>query len=815
MSNNNNNIENNFVEIITGPCTEQLKDPPITFPYECDDFQKHAFSCISKGENVLVTAATGCGKTIVGEFGIANTINKNLNVVYTSPIKSLSNEKYNDFRNKFQGSNINLGILTGDNKINPDGNCLIMTAEILRNALYKLKSDNKAVDVIDNKYDIKANFLDKLGCVIMDEVHFINDPDRGKVWEESIVLINNNVQLILLSATISEPYKFAKWIGNIKQKKINLISTTHRVVPLHYYIYTGNNLHQIFDQNNNYKPDNYIIAKKEYLQLQKIRQQKHKSETNFTLIQDTIKYLQKHNMFQTIFFSFSKKNCEYYAQTINEIFISQSEIKEIDLIYNKYMHKYEKQYEKLEQYQTVKKLLSKGIAFHHSGLLPILKEIIEIIFHKGLIKVLFATETFAVGVNMPTRTVVFVELEKFTTHDGKRSLLTSEFRQMSGRSGRRGIDTSGNVIILPLYDFPEDQLLKTLLTGMVPYIQSQFKIDYQFYLKIIQSEHTNITSFLNDSLFNLENIQQQIIKEKELNIINDKIKTLNFDQTIIPKSQLTLIKELYKLQNTNTDQLISGIKISISKDKIKKMNTLKNEINKDKSLRNLYENYCRSIELDKKCNEIITEINDCKSYSGEILDNIKTFLKRTKFIMDDTVVLVKGIIASQINECNAIILTEMITEGFFKGLLPEEIVGMLAIFIEETKSEDKMNLNDVEATPKLKEYIYDIMQIIDDYKYIEQEIGINNNSEYWDISFDFVDAAYNWAKDEVTDKVFEKLDNIYIGNFIRNMIKINNIVKDIILLLQINNDNESIPILEKIEPMIMKEFVTINSLYLS
>lgn len=800
----------NYVNIINGKCSEEVTNPPIIFPYECDDFQKHAFLCISRNENLLVTAHTGSGKTSVAEYAIAQTIRNGKNVVYTSPIKSLSNEKYNDFTKKFSDKpEISFGILTGDNKINPEGNCLIMTAEILRNALYKLKSKSP---VAQSEYDIKQNFIDTIGCVVMDEVHFINDIDRGKVWEETIVLLDENVQLILLSATISFPERFAQWIGSIKKKKINLISTTHRAVPLRHYIFSGENIHQIFDSDCNYKQDGYITANNEYQKLQKLRQQKHRSDTNFNLIQDFIKYMQKHNMLQAIFFSFSKKNCEHYAQNINLTLVNQAEMKEIEITFNKHMHKFEKQYEKLEQYQIVKKLIGKGIAFHHSGLLPVLKEIIEIIFHKGLIKVLLCTETFAVGINVPAKTVIFTELEKHS-NEGKRTLNTAEYKQMSGRAGRRGLDTSGNVIILPVYGFVDDQLLRTLLTGSVPHLQSRFKIDYQFYLKAIQSESTDVSSFLENSLLNLECKQMIEASQSNLLKISKEMEAYNFSK--VPEQQMNKIIELYKLQLPSKDQAIFGFKITVPKNQTKRISILKAEINSDKNFSEIYNSYCSYIMVKDKYDKTKKEVEELKSYSQKTIECIQNFLKFNGFISEDNSILKNGIIAGQINECNAILLTKMISEGFFKGLNPEEIVGLLAIFIDDSSSDNKMSFGDISATPKLKEYINDLLYIIEELHYSERQTGIVDNEKYWLISFDFVDAAYRWTKGDDLNKVFEKIENAYIGNFIRNMIKLNNIVKDLIHLFTIEGDNEVIPVLEKIEPMIMREFVTVNSLYLT
>lgn len=781
----------NFVKILTGECNSIVENPPIIFPYECDHFQKHAFNAISKGENILATAHTGMGKTTIAEYAIANTVRLGKKAIYTSPIKSLSNEKYNDFITKFSNKlGISFGILTGDNKINPDADCLIMTAEILRNALYKLgNNENSAL-------------LDQIGCVIMDEVHFINDPDRGKVWEETIVLLDRNVQLILLSATINEPERFAEWIGTIKQKPINLIPTVRRAVPLQHYLYNGEEkLYLIYDQDGNYKYNNYSEANKEYQEILKLRDKKFKSQTNFNLIQDTIKFLQKKNLLQAIFFSFSKRNCEHYAQTVSEVLVNFEEISEINKIFDKYMNKYVDKYEKLEQYQTVRKLLNKGIAFHHSGLLPVLKEIIEIIFRKGLIKVLFATETFAVGVNMPTRTVIFTELEKHTSA-GKRSLNTAEYKQMSGRAGRRGIDTIGNVIIIPVYNFPEDQLLRTLLTGSVPGITSQFQIDYQFFLKAIQSESTSIADFLNNSLYNTEN--HQIIKanQRDLMSLENRLNLFDFKDV----KGMDKIIELYEYQNTL--QELDGLKVTMSKNKKQKINNLKLEINRDDNLKKIYEKWGEYQKLKQQYEITRINVEKWKAYNDNTIIKIKSFLTETGFILDDTI-LKKGIIAAQINECNPIILTDMITKGYFKGLNPQEITGLLAIFIDETRQDDKIPFVNIASSYKLKSYIQDLTDLIEYYKNIEKKYGINNNDSYWDISFDFIDSAYNWADGKFV------CGDIYIGNFIRSMIKINNIVKDLIFLCKIEGDNEIIPVLEKIEPLIMRDFVSINSLYLN
>lgn len=728
-----------YLTILTGDCNTIIDDPAISFPYEPDHFQRHAFASIERDEDVLITAKTGSGKTVPAIYAIFNTKRKEKITVYTAPIKSLSNEKYNDFKNKYP--DLDISLLTGDNKINIEATDLhIMTAEILRN-------------MILNNNEI----IPKIGTVIMDEVHYINDNDRGHVWETTIMLLPKHIQLIMLSATIDRSEHFAKWIGETRERKINLIPTTHRVVPLRHYIYTSNHLHKILD-NGIFNEDNYIQAK--------LLHGKDKNKSQHKL-NELVKYLKDNNLLQTIFFVFSRKNCEIYANMITEQLIDHEERAEVEAIFSKHLHSYEKQYNTLDQYLKVKEMLSKGIAYHHSGLIPILKEIIEIIFKKGLIKVLFATETMAVGVNMPTRTVVFTALEKHTDR-GKRYLNTAEFTQMSGRAGRRGIDTLGHVILFNMYDFIDGQKLHTVMLGKVPHIESRFKLDYQFYLnsKGSTEEYVKKSLFYQECLAISSSINTELKRTK---VILDQLETAEF-------------KQVRPLNNCNYT-----IKLS------KKQKKILSQLSRD-------ENYQKYI---KEYNHYISLKNDQSNNDNYIYDAIhylESFLKQFNYV-NDNILLTKGIIASHIYECNSLILTELIVNNHLNQLSPEEIVGLLAIFIAERPVK---TLRDVIGTPQLKSVIGKVESIAQ--KFIENDQF--NDEKYWKIYYDFVDSAYIW----VTKK--EIKTDLYIGNFIRNMLRINNMVANIINALEISGRLEMIPVLTQIEALIMRDFVSVDSLYL-
>jgi antiviral helicase SKI2 len=248
------------IEILSGECLTKVKDPAITYPFECDHFQNHAFNSIENGNDVFVSVPTSGGKTIVGEYAIVHAIKKlNKKVIYTSPIKSLSNEKYNEFKTKFAPYGITVGLLTGDNKIDVDSDCLIVTAEILRNSLYQLK---EKIEYTDRQ--INEEYVNDIGCVIMDEIHFMNDLERGKVWEETICMLSPSIQLVMLSATVSNPEKFVKWISVCHQKKVSLIIVTKRLIPLEHFIYINDKEYKFLDGTNTFNVEQYMTAKYEY-----------------------------------------------------------------------------------------------------------------------------------------------------------------------------------------------------------------------------------------------------------------------------------------------------------------------------------------------------------------------------------------------------------------------------------------------------------------------------------------------------------------------------------------------------------------------
>lgn len=766
-------------------------NPAMNFEFECDQFQKQSFREIEKGNHVLVSVPTSSGKTLVGEYAIAFHKNRGNKIIYTSPIKSLSNEKYKEFKDKHI---VDVGLLTGDNKINVDAQCIIMTAEILRNSLYKEQSE--------------INSIGCIGCVIMDEVHFINDPDRGKIWEETIIMLPDSVQLIMLSATIDRVVEFAGWIASIKQKNVSLITSNKRIVPLNHYIFVDNELHLLMDNNDKFYQDNYFEAKREYDKIQKERQKAHKSEIDKTLIEKTVKFLKNKDLFQTIFFSFSRANCEKYSTSLSVQIVDPEQAAAAVSVFDYNMRNYKKDYEFVPQYIKIRELIQKGIAYHHSGLIPIIKEIIEILFRDGLIKILFATETFAVGVNMPTRTVVFTELSK-PNNQTKRFLNTAEYKQMSGRAGRRGKDKFGTIILLPFYDYPELSDLKNVMLSSMPAINSKFELDYMHCLKQLDyNKNTYNKNIYDKSLLNSE--QKIFVKSilNDLEIIKNEIELTNKTLSELSESNIKNFDRQLYLENINKDSSY-GFAISLSKSQQKELKTLKTKNNEEQ-----YKLYQKMKILKDKKLELEIKITNTDYYAQFIIDSVNSILLEKLYIKSNTIsninIDIYGRCVLQCNECNSILLIEMLKNGLFDNSELEEIVALLSIFVQFKKDLDT-NYKSI-----FNNKFNQIKSIVEEWENLEKKYNYTSKKDFWLIDDSYIDIAYNWAKGEPMGNIIAELNSMaeYEGNFVKNMLKIYNIAINFKNQCTMLDRIDIIIKMEDLDKKILRDIVNVNSLYL-
>jgi superfamily II RNA helicase len=511
------------------------------YPFPLSSFQKYAIESIVEGNHILVTAHTGSGKTLPAEFAIEHFVSMKKKVIYTSPIKALSNQKFYEFTKKFP--HISFGILTGDIKTNPEADVLIMTTEILMNTLYAKNRKNDTNTNTDCKSTasltmFEMDFDNELACVVFDEIHYINDKDRGRVWEETIMMLPRHVQMVMLSATLDSPEKFALWcetkgetIEEIKDKEIKdqkpdkivyLTTTYERVVPLTHYSFitctqgifkvlkdkelekeimkTTNTLHVLQDAKGNFNDTNYQKIRKTL----KTFQDKNHFVKRQHVLNTVSKYMVEHNMLPAICFVLSRKALEQCAKEITiPLLEDDSKVpyivrRECEQIIRKLPNYQE--YLNLPEYLNMVSLLEKGIAIHHAGIMPILREMVELLFARGYVKLLFATETFAVGINMPTKTVLFTDATKFDG-SGPRPFYSHEYTQMAGRAGRRGIDTVGHVIHLTnLFHSIDQSTLKTMLKGKPQTLVSKFKISYNLILNLIDIDETDYTKYAKRSM---------------------------------------------------------------------------------------------------------------------------------------------------------------------------------------------------------------------------------------------------------------------------------------------------------------------------
>ncbi|KAI0884629.1 antiviral helicase [Annulohypoxylon maeteangense] len=488
------------------------ENPARTWPFTLDPFQRLSISSIERDESVLVSAHTSAGKTVVAEYAIAHCLKKNQRVIYTSPIKALSNQKYREFNEAFG----DVGLMTGDVTINPTASCLVMTTEILRSMLYR-----------------GSEIMREVAWVVFDEIHYMRDKSRGVVWEETIILLPDKVRYVFLSATIPNAFQFAEWIAKIHRQACHVVYTDFRPTPLQNYFFPsgGTGIFLVVDEKGVFREHNFnktiqlVEERKAAAEENESKTRgkgKHKkpfkggnNEAASADIQKIVKMIMNKNFNPVIVFNFSKRECEMMALTTSKFaFNDESEKAMVRKVFVSAIESLSEEDRELPQIQNILPLLEKGIGVHHSGLLPILKETIEILFQEGLIKVLFATETFSIGLNMPAKTVVFTKVTKF---DGKsvRPLTPSEYIQMSGRAGRRGLDERG-IVIMMIDDTMEPETAKNIVVGQQDRLNSAFYLGYNMVLNLLRIDAINPEFMLENCFFQFQNTASVAGLEHEL-----------------------------------------------------------------------------------------------------------------------------------------------------------------------------------------------------------------------------------------------------------------------------------------------------------
>lgn len=848
--------EKMYYELNQGEYTGEKPTEYHKFKYEPDHFQLYGFKAIDQGNNILVTAHTGAGKTALAIYAIAKWLKISDNqIIYCSPIKALSNQKHLEFKEIFDkdGSN-NIGVLTGDVKVNPNGRVIIMTAEILRNSLLKTNAS-------EDSYDFNFN-PDTVKCVILDEVHYINNEDRGKVWEEIITNLNPNIQLVMLSATISGAENLANWVGNLKKIKCHHIPTAFRPVPLNHYIYDYSQeligKHPLKCISNGKKGTNdsgWIEGSWSgvFTNIVKYMKKNNGRYRNPDLVlYDCIKYCKENLMLPINIFILNRDYLEKLAKNLVLTCVDKDEIKEINQIWDKYLLRYRDIYQHSDQWRYVHDLVNKGIGIHHSGMIPILKEMVEILYEKKLVKVLFATETFALGVNMPTRTVVFHRVSKFDGK-GKRALKPEEYIQMAGRSGRRGLDDYGNVIILPDMGMKNEHDAKKMIKSEPQIIKSRLHIDYSFLLKRMVIMHDSgekdvfkfICNNISSTMFSIEETNISISANKsnrskldslkeELDVIENKFYTINSNNLKDEENEL-VIKLCESIDKINREIKFSNdhgftIKANQMKKNMKKIKECSDQI---VSLSNV-----KSSDLDEyityyiKSKSLQTEINKFELIVEETciadirfrnqIDLLIQFLIEFNMVSSNESnyqLTSLGRIVAEVNECNPILMGYIIEENLLDDLEFNEIVAVLSVFVSE-RHEDAPFVGELNTSDNAKSVLNSIQSHIENLEKYE-DININKLpfifSSNWDFNLSMYEVISEWAKGECVWGEIKVLYSKYFsfeGNFCRNILRLVNLLRNIEAIAVMCNKVSLINKIKGYPEKLSRDIVTTDSLYI-
>lgn len=646
------------------------------FPFELDDFQKEACEIIDNGESVVVCAPTGAGKTVIAQHAINNALKQGCRIFYTTPLKALSNQKFYDFCEQYRADKV--GLLTGDTSINRGAQIVIMTTEVFRNMLYGTNFGA----VADNLKDVRY--------VVLDEVHYMNDEQRGTVWEESIIYCPTNIQIIALSATVANCDELTNWINTV-HSKTKLVNTDFRPVPLRFFY---------FDSSQPYKllplltPDGKLNNK---IKPEKPQWARGKDKRKKTYVKQIIQNLADNDMLPAIYFTFSRKKCDEQMEKCSGLGLNtRKEQEEIKAFIEEFIAENPHLYgNKHIEY------LIQGVASHHAGLLPAWKNLVEKLFQKGLIKVVFATETLAAGINMPARSTVISSTSK-RTDSGHRMLTANEFLQMSGRAGRRGMDEVGYVTVVGTPFQTPEEVAELVLSDSNP-LESKFSPSYSMVLNLLQrfnleeSKELILKSFgyyssdyrLKPILFQLEQYDKEIEERSFIcpNKLSDD-KMLEYDKLrfLYVQNRQTYKKivkqEKSKHRPLSPEVLEFGKR---NKEELHKLQTFACDTCK------LYKKHSKNLEvlkrIDSKKKKLLKEIEKQKDIYWNKFIAHRAVLKEYGYIQNDYPTE-KGKTTSQIRSENELYLAEIIFSGVLENLTPSQLAGVIcALTTEELRIE--------------------------------------------------------------------------------------------------------------------------------
>jgi len=608
--------------------------------FELDPFQKEAIELITQGKSVIVSAPTGVGKTLVADFLVEQTLRQGKKAVYTAPIKALSNQKYKEFKERFGEEQV--GIVTGDVSINPRAQCLIMTTEIFRNMVLA-----------------QEPFVQDVSYIIFDEIHYI-DSERGVAWEESIIFAPQHIRVLGLSATIGNLDQLSAWLSEVRQEEFAVVVEKRRVVPLEHYYF-------MLDEAGNHiavpcsRVDSALVRGRiDHL--------------------DLIKHL-KSRYLPCLFFVFSRRQCAEKARDSAHALqlLTRTELRYVEDTIAHYAAI--PGISDSGDFRVLRSVLRRGVGYHHAGLLPVLKDMVEELFGRKLIKVLYCTETFSVGINYPVRSVCFDGQRKF---DGRsvRPLKAQEYYQMAGRAGRRGMDEAGYVFTL-ITD--AQGKLENYSDRTLERLNSQFRLTYNSVLNLIKyvpPEHRS--RILTQSFASFLSSQDRRAVEARYNEVKGEMKEL--EDQVCSQINEHCCPVTYAQKQNKLKSYESLLKRNRYRDALlrKKHSELKASLQScvPKSCLPKKRGVCA--RLKKKYNQVLYRL----SLVQEELDRIPSrdthiheFERKTRVLerlqyVDGNILLPRGEMAAQVY-IQELLVTELVFAGMLEDLTEPEIVALL------------------------------------------------------------------------------------------------------------------------------------------
>ena len=732
------------------PKTQKFSE---SFPFELDLFQIKACHALENGKGVLVAAPTGAGKTIIGEFAVDLVINSGGKCFYTTPIKALSNQKYTELCAKYGESKI--GLLTGDTSINSEAQIVVMTTEVLRNMIY---SNSKTID--DLKY------------VVMDEVHYLADKFRGAVWEEILIHLSDAVQIISLSATVSNAEEFGEWLQTVRGETEVIVSEI-RPVPLYQHVLFGNRLLDLFGENQKLNPELTRLERDSYRQVRGNWRDKPKGPRPL-MRSEVIEKLDREGLLPAITFIFSRNNCDAAVRQCLAAGIkltNTDERKIIRSVIAKNMKNLAEEDLVVIGYYEWADALERGIAAHHAGLLPAFKVTVEELFQQGLVKAVFATETLALGINMPARTVV---LEKLSKWNGEAHVAISpgEYTQLTGRAGRRGIDIEGNAVILWNNDLDSTSVGGLASTRTYP-LKSSFKPTYNMSINLIsQFGSSRARTSLESSLAQFQADKAVVGLAKQIRK-NESARDDLFNQSKCDQGDFVeyshMRATIKKLETDSKRSKRKRLEIEEEIGSIRKR--MKNHACHGCPER---ENHSRIAEraqrLQREIDGLQERIDSRTNVIAKRFDRIKLILDKFGYINNDAIAQSGKMLAKIYGETD-LLIAESIQAGVFNQLSPADLVAVISCCIYESRNEEAAKV----PRGEVQNALATISKIYGKIHEAESDLNLETMRAP---DFGFCWASHKWANGHSLTSILKGSD-LTVGDFVRSMKQIIDLLRQL------------------------------------